>query len=79
MANSRRVFLVADHTKFGRSAMTRIGHISEVDAIFTDARPSDDFMARIEEAGVSLYIASQEQDLFDPITSFNMMSQSRSE
>lgn len=25
MANSRRVFLVADHSKFGRGAMARIG------------------------------------------------------
>lgn len=57
MANSRRVFLVADHSKFGRGAMARIGHISEVSALFTDSPPSQDFMTVIENAGINLYIA----------------------
>ncbi|HEV7370405.1 MAG TPA: hypothetical protein VGO20_14960, partial [Arenibaculum sp.] len=37
--NSRRVFLVTDHTKFGRSAMIRLGHIGEVHELFTDRPP----------------------------------------
>jgi DeoR family glycerol-3-phosphate regulon repressor len=37
--NSRRVFLAADHTKFGRNAMVRLGGIDEVDTLFTDAPP----------------------------------------
>ena len=57
MANSRRVFLVADHSKFGRGAMARIGHISEVSALFTDSPPSPAFMTVIENAGINLYIA----------------------
>ena len=62
MANSRRVFLVADHTKFGRGAMARIGHISEVSALFTDCPPSPDFMNVIQEAGINLYIAGSGPD-----------------
>ena len=34
--NFRKVFLVADHTKFGRNAMVRLGNITEIDALFTD-------------------------------------------
>jgi DeoR family glycerol-3-phosphate regulon repressor len=37
--NSRRVLLAADHTKFGRNAMVRLGGIDEVDTLFTDAPP----------------------------------------
>ncbi len=66
IANSRRVFLVADHSKFGRGAMARIGHISEVSALFTDSPPSPDFMSVIEHAGINLYIAGSgaEPDTF---------------
>ena len=34
---AREVWLVADHTKFGRRAPARIGALSEVDRIYTDA------------------------------------------
>jgi DeoR family transcriptional regulator, glycerol-3-phosphate regulon repressor len=37
--NSRKVFLAADHTKFGRNAMVRLGNIAEIDTLFTDQRP----------------------------------------
>ena len=37
IANSRQVFLAADHTKFGRNAMVRLGGLEDVDALFTDA------------------------------------------
>lgn len=36
IAQSRRTFLVADHTKFQRSAPARIASLSEVDAFVTD-------------------------------------------
>ena len=38
-ANARRVYLAADHSKFGRKAMIRLGSIAEVHALFTDAEP----------------------------------------
>lgn len=63
MANSRKIFLVADHTKFGRSAMVRIGHISEVNALFTDSPPPEDFSAIMDEAGVKLYVASESGEM----------------
>ena len=36
LRQSRKVFLVADHTKFSRSAPARIGSLADVDALFTD-------------------------------------------
>lgn len=63
MSNSRRTFLVADHSKFGRSAMVRIGHISEVDALFTDEMPtSEDFINMLVEKDVKLHIAESKEE-----------------
>ena len=39
IANARKLFLVADHTKFGRSAMVRLGHLSQIDVLITDRHP----------------------------------------
>lgn len=62
MSNSRRSFLVADHSKFGRSAMVRIGHISEVNALFTDEMPtSEEFVAMLKEKDVKLCIADKKE------------------
>ncbi len=39
--NARQSFLAADHSKFGRGAMVRMGHISDIDTLFTDAQPPE--------------------------------------
>lgn len=57
MENSRKVFLVTDHTKFGRNAMVRLGSIEEVDAVFTDRRPPDELVEIIRRANVALHVA----------------------
>jgi DeoR family transcriptional regulator, glycerol-3-phosphate regulon repressor len=41
MRNSRHVFLVADHTKFSRRPMVRMGSITQVSALFTDLPPPE--------------------------------------
>lgn len=42
LRQSRKTFLVSDHTKFSRSAPVRIASLSEIDAFFTDEPlPSD--------------------------------------
>ncbi len=55
--NSRKVFLAADHTKFGRNAMVRMGHIREIDAIFTDRKPPEEMVDLIGASDVTLHIA----------------------
>jgi DeoR family glycerol-3-phosphate regulon repressor len=55
--NSRRVFLAADHTKFGRNAMVRLGNISEIDALFTDRQPPPALVEVLNTADVELFVA----------------------
>ena len=59
MANSRRVFLVADHTKFGRSAMVRLGQLSQIDALFTDRPPPAEIQELLAAADVALHVADE--------------------
>lgn len=56
--NSRKVFLVADHTKFGRNAMVRLGNITEIDALFTDQAPPSVFTELINSVDVRLFSAN---------------------
>ncbi len=60
IANSRKVFLVADHTKFGREAMVRLCNIREIDALFTDQRPQSAMCEMLSAADVKLYAADAE-------------------
>ncbi|WP_173577622.1 DeoR/GlpR family DNA-binding transcription regulator [Acetobacter fallax] len=55
--NSRQIFLLADHTKFGRRPLVRAGHISEVSAFFTDCQPSPAICDVLAAAGVALHVA----------------------
>jgi DeoR family glycerol-3-phosphate regulon repressor len=55
--NSRSVFLAADHTKFGRNAMVRLGGIAEIDGLFTDKRPPAGLAEVIAASEVALYVA----------------------
>ncbi len=53
--NSRQVFLAADHTKFERNAMVRLGPIRQIDALFTDHQPPEHIVEILKESEVSLY------------------------
>ena len=55
--NSRKVFLAADHTKFGRNAMVRLGSIGEIDALFTDQRPTEALVEIMQSDEVELHVA----------------------
>jgi DeoR family glycerol-3-phosphate regulon repressor len=57
--NSRKVFLAADHAKFGRNAMVRLGDLSEISALFTDRQPSGAIVDVITGAGIELYVAKE--------------------
>lgn len=54
--NSAKVLLAADHTKFGREAMVRLGHISEVDQLFTDKAPRKSMMELLTTNKVQLIL-----------------------
>jgi DeoR family glycerol-3-phosphate regulon repressor len=57
--SSRQVFLATDHTKFGRNAMVRLGHIDQIDAVFTDRVPAQPMMDILAAAEVALYVAPE--------------------
>lgn len=57
IANSRRVMLVADHSKFGRHAMVRLGRMVQVDDLVTDAPPPAEMAPMLAEAGVRVHVA----------------------
>ncbi len=54
---SREVWLVADRDKFGRQALVRMGSLSQVDMLFTDARPPEALAKVLKEAQVKVVIA----------------------
>jgi DeoR family glycerol-3-phosphate regulon repressor len=56
MRNSRKIFLVADHTKFGRRPMVRAGSISQVSALFTDQPPPAPLRALLAGHGVEVHL-----------------------
>jgi DeoR family glycerol-3-phosphate regulon repressor len=55
--NSRKVFLVADHSKFDRCAMVRLGRIDQIDALFTDQPPPPHISTILAETNVTLHTA----------------------
>ena len=57
--HSRQIYLVADHGKFGRNAMVKLGHIGQVSALFTDERPDDALIQQMEASGTKLFVASE--------------------
>lgn len=65
IANSRQVLLVADHSKFGRNALVRLAHLSQIDALFTDQPLSADMSRVLADAKTNVYVA--EHDLKEPL------------
>ena len=55
--NSRTVMLVADHSKFGRSAMVNLGSLAMVDYFFTDKQPPIGVEQCIERYDVKLNLS----------------------
>jgi DeoR family transcriptional regulator, glycerol-3-phosphate regulon repressor len=57
IANARWVYLVADHSKFGRHAMVGEGNLTQVSALFTDQPPPAPIRELIAANGVDLFVA----------------------
>jgi DeoR family glycerol-3-phosphate regulon repressor len=58
--NSRKVFLVLDHTKFGRAAHVRGGKIDEATKVFCDRTPPASICAILEGSGAQLIVCGKE-------------------
>jgi DeoR family glycerol-3-phosphate regulon repressor len=57
LENSRTIYLAADHTKFGRKAVARLGDLDRVNAFFTDRLPPPSIQERLLAAETALHIA----------------------
>lgn len=64
----RRRFLVLDHSKFGRGATVRGGHIAEASIVFTDRPVPPTIAAQLAEAGCQLLVAAAAPVSSTPIT-----------
>lgn len=56
MAIARRRFVALDHSKFAGDAMVRVGHVTDVDGLFTDAPPPEKVDRLLRAHGVSLFL-----------------------
>jgi DeoR family glycerol-3-phosphate regulon repressor len=54
---SRQVWLVADASKFGRQALVKMAHLSQIDVLFTDAPPPPELATLLAETDVEVVIA----------------------
>ena len=54
---ARRIFLVADHSKFLRKAPVRVATLKDLDAFFTDRPLPDAFVRRCAEHAVDIHVA----------------------
>ena len=57
IAQSRQVWLAADHSKFNRPAMVQLAQLAQIDRLFTDAPPPEPFPALLADASVVCDIA----------------------
>lgn len=55
--HSRRVFLLADHSKFGRPAMVKVGHINQIAALYTDSPPPEAIATLLQDSGGDLVVS----------------------
>ncbi|HEX7622426.1 MAG TPA: hypothetical protein VF400_02565, partial [Anaeromyxobacteraceae bacterium] len=60
IAHARETWLVADHSKFSRGAMVRLGHLSQVSRFFTDAPVPGPVQKVLEQSRVQLLVAEPE-------------------
>lgn len=58
-ANSRKILLLADHTKFSRRPLMNAGNIAGVSAFVTDRAPPEKVRALLEAHGVELLVADR--------------------
>lgn len=58
LRQARRVFLVADHSKLGRSAPARLASLSEINRMFTDAPLPPELARRCAEWGTEVTVAT---------------------
>ncbi|PUA19073.1 DeoR/GlpR family DNA-binding transcription regulator [Glaciimonas sp. PCH181] len=62
IAHSRTVFLVADHSKFMRSALVKLSELSKIDALFTDKPIPESLVQAFKDADTDVFVADKISD-----------------
>ena len=57
--HARKVYLAADASKIGRRAMARMGHLEQIDILFTDRSPPEELRRVMEDVGTELRVADE--------------------
>jgi DeoR/GlpR family transcriptional regulator of sugar metabolism len=60
---SEKVYLLADHTKLGTTALSTICTFEEIDYFITDCKPTDDWIRIFEQYQVTVIYPNQNQNL----------------
>jgi DeoR/GlpR family transcriptional regulator of sugar metabolism len=63
MQQSQQVVLLADSSKFGQQALSRLGTLGEVDVVVSDSLLSADHQRQIRDAGCELILAAAPGDI----------------
>lgn len=50
----KKKILAVDSSKFDKTSFAKVGDFSEIDVVVTDARPSDEWMKRLEKYGIEV-------------------------
>ena len=58
MAHAREIWLATDHTKFNRPAMVELGHLKDIDVLFTDEPPPPVFLELMTQTDVECVVAA---------------------
>ena len=61
MKISSKVYLLADHTKFGVMSLYNFAQVGDLDGIITDKDSGEEFEELCREKDVTLYIAQREE------------------
>ena len=56
---ARNSFVVADRTKFGRHAMAKVAHLSQVTALYADTLPDASWHKRLTDSGATIRLADE--------------------
>jgi len=59
LGNARSVLLGADQSKFGRRALVRVAHLSQISQVYTDAPPPAHLRQLMAEQGVELVVTEE--------------------
>lgn len=60
MRTAQKTIVLADSSKFGRRGFSKIADMEDIDLIITDSHVNPKIVARLEEMGIEITIASEE-------------------